>query len=49
MDCIKDNIDYEYLKKIPTARLHEAYGKKGALPYNIKPIDYKLKFSGKHN
>ena len=46
MNRVKDNIDYEYLNKIPTATLHEACGKKGALPYNIKPIDCKMKLCG---
>jgi len=46
MKSVKDTIDYENLKNITTAALHEAYGKKGALPYNIKPIDPKMKLCG---
>jgi 4-hydroxy-4-methyl-2-oxoglutarate aldolase len=34
------------LNKFSTATLHEAYNKKGALPYNIKPIDGKMKLCG---
>jgi 4-hydroxy-4-methyl-2-oxoglutarate aldolase len=34
------------LNKFSTATLHEAYNKKGALPYNIKPIDRKMKLCG---
>ena len=46
MKSVKDHKDYENLKNIPTAALHEAYGEKGALPYNIKPIDSKMKLCG---
>ena len=46
MNSIKNSIDYKYLNKIPTATLHEAYGKRGALPYNIKPIDSNIKLCG---
>ena len=34
------------LNKFSTATLHEAYNKKGSLPYNIKPIDGKMKLCG---